>query len=103
MISFNIYWHVKRFFKVFTISGHGCHLGHVTWTKYINFLSLLLDGCWTDARRPIPRLWIRSAEVRGGGGGGGTSLGEWEHNNNSLKAAYEINGNWPRSFRGEAM
>ena len=27
---------------------------------------------WTDARRPVPRLWIRSAEV----GGGGTSLGE---------------------------
>ena len=26
---------------------------------------------WTDARRPIPRLWIRSAGVRGGGGGGG--------------------------------
>ena len=26
---------------------------------------------WTDARRPVPRLWIRSAEVRGGGGGGG--------------------------------
>ena len=37
---------------------------------------------WTDARRPVPRLWIRCAEVRGGGGGGGggTSLGEWEHN-----------------------
>ena len=24
--------------------------------------------CWTDARRLVPRLWIRSAEVRGGGG-----------------------------------
>ena len=36
---------------------------------------------WTDAWRPVPRLWIRSAEVRGGGGGGrGASLGEWEHN-----------------------
>ena len=33
---------------------------------------------WTDARRPVPRLWIRSAEVWGVGG---TSLGEWEHNN----------------------
>ena len=33
---------------------------------------------WTDARRPVPRLWIRSAEVRRG-----TSLGEWEHNNNN--------------------
>ena len=27
---------------------------------------------------PVPRLWISSAEVRGG-----TSLGEWEHNNNN--------------------
>ena len=26
------------FFKVFTIYGHGSHLGHVTWTKYTNFL-----------------------------------------------------------------
>ena len=31
-----------------------------------------------DARRPVPRLWIRSAE---GVGAGGTTLGEWEHNN----------------------
>ena len=23
------------------------------------------NGCWMDARRPVPRLWIRSAEVRG--------------------------------------
>ena len=54
---------------------------------------------WTDARRPVPRLWIRSAEFRGGvgggggwrtslgewerGGGGRTSLGEWENNNKS--------------------
>ena len=35
---------------------------------------------WADARRPVPRLWIRSAEG-GGGGGRGTTLGEWEHNN----------------------
>ena len=26
---------------------------------------------WTDAQRPVPWLWIGSAEVRGGGGGGG--------------------------------
>ena len=26
---------------------------------------------WTDARRPVPRLWIRSAEVRGVGVGVG--------------------------------
>ena len=31
---------------------------------------------WTDVRRPVARLWIRFAEVRGG-----ASLGEWEHNN----------------------
>ena len=30
---------------------------------------------WTDARRTVPRLWIRSTEVRGEG----VSLGEWEH------------------------
>ena len=29
----------EDFFKVFTIYGHGGHLGHVTWTIYINFLS----------------------------------------------------------------
>ena len=29
----------EDFFKVFTIYGHGSHLGHVTWTIYINFLS----------------------------------------------------------------
>ena len=28
-----------EFFKVFTIYGHGGHLGHVTWTIYINFRS----------------------------------------------------------------
>ena len=36
---------------------------------------------WADARRPVPRLWIRSAEGVGAGGGWGTTLGEWEHNN----------------------
>ena len=29
----------EAFFKNFTIYGHGGHLGHVTWTKYIIFLS----------------------------------------------------------------
>ena len=29
----------KDFFKVFTIYGHGSHLGHVTWTIYTNFRS----------------------------------------------------------------
>ena len=29
----------KVFFKDFTIYGHGGHLGHVTWTIYVNFCS----------------------------------------------------------------
>ena len=29
----------KKIFKCFTIYGHGGHLGHVTWTIYINFRS----------------------------------------------------------------
>ena len=29
----------EDFFKVFTIYGHGGHLGHGTWTIYINFCS----------------------------------------------------------------
>ena len=29
----------EDFLKVFTIYGHGGHLGHVTWTIYINFRS----------------------------------------------------------------
>ena len=28
----------EDFLKVFTIYGHGGHLGHVTWTIYTNFL-----------------------------------------------------------------
>ena len=44
------------------------------------------ENYWTDARRPVPRLWIRSAKV-GGGGVGVTSLGEWEHNNNEKKTS----------------
>ena len=31
----------EDFLKVFTIYRHGSHLGHVTWTIYINFLSAL--------------------------------------------------------------
>ena len=29
----------EDFLKVFTIYGHGGHLGHVTWTIYIKFRS----------------------------------------------------------------
>ena len=29
----------EEFLMVFTIYGQGCHLGNVTWIKYINFLS----------------------------------------------------------------
>ena len=28
----------EDFLKVFTIYGHGGHLGHVTWTIYITFV-----------------------------------------------------------------
>ena len=39
---------------------------------------------WTDARRPVQRLWIRFAEVWGGGrrGGEGGRRGGGEHNHN---------------------
>ena len=33
---------------------------------------------WADARRPVPRLWIRSAE---GVGAGGNDFRRREHNN----------------------
>ena len=33
--------------------------------SYINPYSDCLLFTWTDARRPVPRLWIRSAEERG--------------------------------------
>ena len=29
----------EDFLRFFTIYGHGGHLGHVTWTIYINFCS----------------------------------------------------------------
>ena len=29
-------------------------------------LTISVSFFWTDARRPVPRLWIRSAEYRGG-------------------------------------
>ena len=32
----------EDFLKVFTIYSHGGHLGHVTWTIYINFRSPFL-------------------------------------------------------------
>ena len=32
---------LEKTFKVFTIYGHGGHLGHVTWNIYINFISSL--------------------------------------------------------------
>ena len=32
----------EDFLNVFTIYGHGGHLGHVTWTIYINFRSPFL-------------------------------------------------------------
>ena len=34
----------EKMFKVFTIYGHGGHLGHVTLTSYINVISPLPRG-----------------------------------------------------------
>ena len=45
---------------------------------------------WTDARRPVPRSWVRSSEVRGGGGGGETSLSELEHTTNNKVGSLEL-------------
>ena len=45
MPSFKIIGHLvleKTILMVFTIYGHGGHLGHVTWTIYINFRSPFL-------------------------------------------------------------
>ena len=36
--KFQKFWR-RRFLKVFSIYSHGSHLGHVTLTIYINFLS----------------------------------------------------------------
>ena len=33
------FWRKRRVLKVFIIYGHGGHLGHLTWTIYINFHS----------------------------------------------------------------
>ena len=61
----------KIFFKVFTIYGHGGHLGHVTQPILYKFSFLLYHKLSRSAAMDTFR-W----------GTGGTSLGEWEHNNN---------------------
>ena len=49
-------------------------LSITVWLTYILFFNIFqlyieltgaFDRDWTDARRPVPRLWIRFAEVRG--------------------------------------
>ena len=40
--SLTFWFQRRRFFKVFTIYGHGGHLSHVTWTVWTNFCSLVL-------------------------------------------------------------
>ena len=42
--------------------------GQVTFTFFKYDLISKHRTDWTDARRAVPRLWIRSAEVRAGGG-----------------------------------
>ena len=36
----------EDFFKVFTIYGHGGHLGHVTWMKYKLSFTLCLEAAY---------------------------------------------------------
>ena len=36
---------VGEYFKVFSIYGHGGHLGHVTWTIYIKVISPFTRRC----------------------------------------------------------
>ena len=58
---------------------HGRLLGHMTWMKYIDFLSAF---AWrTDVLRP----WIRSNEVQGE-----LCYENWNITTTSLEAAYEI-------------
>ena len=38
----NALWFWRRFLKVFAFYSHGSHLGHVTWTIYVNFRSPFL-------------------------------------------------------------
>ena len=52
----------------------------------MHLIYMLTD--WADARHPVPRLWIRSAEIRG------TSLGDWEHNNNMLTVFNLSEADW---------
>ena len=37
----------EDFLRVFTIYGHGGHLGHVTWIMLINFHSLVFESFHT--------------------------------------------------------
>ena len=41
----------EDFLKVFTIYGHGGHLGYVTWTIYINFRFPL-------AKEAAHKIWL---------------------------------------------
>ena len=38
----------KTIFEDLNVYGNGGHLGNVTWLKYINFLSPLLEGCLSN-------------------------------------------------------
>ena len=65
--------------KITVKISSGFSIGLFDWVRYFSGLMspamilipklLRAFKAWTDARRPVPRLWSRSAEVRGGGGG----------------------------------
>ena len=57
---------------------------------YIRRINSFSVSYLTDAQRPVPRIWIRSTEVRRG-----TSLREWEHNNNSVSLSLELKVSTP--------
>ena len=52
----------------------------------------MCNNGWTDARRPILRPWIRSAEVQGGlgGGGGGGPVGAEERLYENLNTTTDV-------------
>ena len=60
---------LEKTLKVFTLDGHGGRLGHVTWTKDINFLSVFawrkqmkFDWSWISSFRGevLRKCWLTS-------------------------------------------
>ena len=57
---------LEKIFKVFTIYGHGSHLGHMTWTRYLYF-PLLPGGCIRNSTEIGPVVLeksFRNADIK---------------------------------------